>query len=489
MRGVVFQGAPCIIGYKTTFKEKSMTHAGACDLSKKVFIKTYGCQMNVYDSTRMTDVLVAAGYQTAETPDEADLVILNTCHIREKASEKVFSELGRLHKIQKQRPQRPLRLAVAGCVAQAEGDEIQRRAPYVSLVFGPQTYHLLPRFLHQIEEGQSHKSLADMKLSMLAFPEESKFDFLPEETLDKGPVSFLTVQEGCDKFCTYCVVPYTRGIEVSRPVEDVLGEAEKLVAGGARELILLGQNVSAYHGLGADGKEHGLGDLLRCVEERLAPKGLKRLRYTTSHPRDTQDDLILAHRDLKTLMPFLHLPVQAGSDRVLKEMNRQHPRADYMETIKRFKKARPDLALSSDFIVGFPGETEAEFEETLSLVREIGYAQAYSFKYSPRPGTPGALRDDQVPEDVKSDRLQRLQALINQQQLAFNQACEGKTLEVLIEKAGDQPNQWVGRTPYMQSVHVLDPHLHVGCFVPVQIQQGLANSLKGIVQKQVASAA
>ena len=507
--------------------------------NKKVFIKTYGCQMNVYDSTRMMDVLHASGYELASTPDEADLAILNTCHIREKAAEKVFSELGRLHLVQKARRKankaRPLKLAVSGCVAQAEGDEIQRRAPYVSLVFGPQTYHMLPRFLAQIEEGDAAKdsawditanteerlgnavcdegghaaesvelslrnkaSFAPTRLAMLDFPEESKFDFLPEETLDKGPVSFLTVQEGCDKFCTYCVVPYTRGVEVSRPAGDIVAEAEKLVAGGAKELILLGQNVSAYHGAGFDGQEIGLGDLLHLVEEKLMPQGLKRLRYTTSHPRDTQDDLILAHRDLKTLMPFLHLPVQSGSNRVLKAMNRQHPREAYIETIARFRRARHDLALSSDFIVGFPGETEEDFQDTLSLVREIGYAQAYSFKYSPRPGTPGAMRDDQIEEHIKDERLQRLQALLNAQQLAFNESFVGQTLDVLIEKvanpqegvsgANAKEEQYVGRSPYMQSVHFEGGSFCLGDIVSVRIEAGYANSLKGTLASKRSAA-
>jgi len=515
-------------------------------VKRGVFIKTYGCQMNVYDSTRMSDVLHKAGYGAVQTPDEADLVILNTCHIREKATEKVFSELGRLHCIQKARAHRPLRLAVAGCVAQAEGEEIQKRAPYVSLVFGPQTYHLLPRMLQHldkmekaVQDGQrdvqgevqgeavketqkeggaaaqkegivsksdkmtlkeapdsqgmgrgflaaKKKSVKPARLSCLEFPVESKFDFLPEETQDKGPVSFLTVQEGCDKFCTYCVVPYTRGCEDSRPVESVLAEATRLVKGGARELVLLGQNVSAYHGMGKGGREYGLGDLMRLLEERLHAEGLWRLRYTTSHPRDTQDDLIAAHRDLKCVMPFLHLPVQSGSDYILKTMNRQHPRQRYLETIERFREARPDIAFSSDFIVGFPGESEADFEETLDLVRKVGYAQAYSFKYSARPGTPSANWDDQVPESVKDQRLQRLQALLNAQQLAFNQTCEGRSFEVLVERKGQDGDVWVGRSPYMQSVYVDTAslgrdkeHVNVGALISVKVEQGLAHALQG----------
>lgn len=438
--------------------------------------------MNVYDSTRMLDVLASVGYARTETQEDADLILLNTCHIREKAAEKVYSELGRINKM-KRRSNKDVIIGVSGCVAQAEGEEVQRRAPYVDLVFGPQTYHVLPDMLKQVRQGTERK-----KVLMLDFPVDSKFDFLPEETLDKGPVSFLTVQEGCDKFCTYCVVPYTRGVEVSRPVEAVVHEAERLVRGGAREIVVLGQNVSAYHGKGPEGKEYGLGDLLRALAMRLKGQGLHRLRYTTSHPRDTQDDLIKAHAELDLLMPFLHLPVQSGSDKILKAMNRQHPRASYVETIARFRQARPDLALSSDFIVGFPGETEEDFEDTLSLVREIGYTQAYSFKYSPRPGTPGALRDDQISEDVKEKRLARLQTLLNEQQLTYNQSFEGQTLEVLIERPGHDTGQWLGRSPYMHSVHVTHPSLEVGDIVAVKIENGLENSLRGVLLKKISPA-
>ena len=443
--------------------------------TKSVYIKTYGCQMNVYDSGRMLDVLTREGFEVVDSPDVADLVLLNTCHIREKAAEKVFSELGRLYQLQKSRS-KPMVLGVSGCVAQAEGAEIQRRAPYVNLVFGPQTYHLLPTMLKQLETG-------DGSVCMIDFPAESKFDFLPEETLDKGPVSFLTIQEGCDKFCTYCVVPYTRGIEISRPVRDVIAEAKRLVQGGAREIVVLGQNVSAYHGRGPDGVDYGLGDLLRLLSNELKGSPLKRLRYTTSHPRDTQEDLIRAHRDLDILMPFLHLPVQSGSNTVLKAMNRQHPRERYLEVIQQFRQARPDIALSSDFIVGFPGETDADFEDTLALVREVNYAQAYSFKYSPRPGTPGAMREDQIPEDVKSERLARLQALLNEQQLVFNKSCAGKETEVLIERPGHKPHQWIGRSPHMQSVHITARGLAPGHIVRATVVAGHANSLEGRLMK------
>lgn len=455
-----------------------MTHSPTS--ARGVYIKTYGCQMNVYDSGRMMDVLAKEGFEVVDTPDVADLVLLNTCHIREKASEKVFSELGRLHQLQKSRA-RPMILGISGCVAQAEGAEIQRRAPYVNLVFGPQTYHLLPTMLKQLDTG-------DDRVCMIDFPAQSKFDFLPEETLDKGPVSFLTVQEGCDKFCTYCVVPYTRGVEVSRPVEDVLREAKRLVSNGAREIVVLGQNVSAYHGRGSDGREYGLGQLLRLLSEELEGTPLKRLRYTTSHPRDTQDDLIEAHKDLTMLMPFLHLPVQSGSNAILKAMNRQHPRERYLEVIRQFRQARPDIALSSDFIVGFPGETEADFEDTLALVCEVDYAQAYSFKYSPRPGTPGAMREDQISEEIKSERLARLQALLNEQQLSFNKTFKGKEVEVLIERPGHKPNQWIGRTPHMQSTHVTAKGLAPGHVVRVSIEAGHANSLEGrLIENQIAA--
>jgi tRNA-2-methylthio-N6-dimethylallyladenosine synthase len=436
---------------------------------KKLYIKTYGCQMNVYDSARMADVLAPLGYAPVDGPDAADMVILNTCHIREKAAEKVFSELGRL---------RPLKerhgtvLAVAGCVAQAEGAEIVRRAPFVDIVLGPQTYHRLPEMVARATRAGGHVLETD-------FPAEEKFDFLPESNAAPGVSAFLTVQEGCDKFCTFCVVPYTRGAEFSRPAEAVLAEARRLVARGAREITLLGQNVNAYHGKGPDGGDWGLGRLIRALSE---VPGLERIRYTTSHPRDVDDELVAAHRDVPQLMPFLHLPVQSGSDRVLEAMNRRHKAEDYRRTVGRLREARPDLALSSDFIVGFPGESDRDFEETLALVRDIGFAQAFSFKYSPRPGTPAAGLDDRVPEAVKEERLATLQALLGGQQAAFNAAMVGCTVEVLFEKEGRHPGQLVGRTPWMQSVHAEMPATRLGTLGALRIVAAARNSLAGAAE-------
>ena len=440
---------------------------------RKLFIKTFGCQMNVYDSTRMADVMAPLGYECVDSPDGADLVVLNTCHIREKASEKVFSELGRLKNFKQQKAADGGRmlLAVAGCVAQAEGELILERAPQVDLVFGPQTYHRLPELVV--------RSLADTtgeRILATEFPADSKFDFLPEKAADRGASAYLTVQEGCDKFCTFCVVPYTRGAEASRPVSSILNEAKRLVAAGTVEITLLGQNVNAYHGEGPDGHAWSLGRLL-C---RLAEiEGLERLRYTTSHPRDMHDALIEAHRDLAKLMPYLHLPVQSGSDRVLAAMNRRHTAEDYRRLVADLRRARPDLALSSDFIVGFPGESDEDFAATLRLITEIGYAQAYSFKYSPRPGTPGAALPDQVPETVKSERLATLQQLIAEQQLAFNQATVGQTLPVLLESPGRRDGQLVGRSPYMQSVHLEAPQEFLGTICTVAIESAHPNSLHG----------
>lgn len=415
---------------------------------KKLFIKTYGCQMNVYDSDRMSDALAASGYEATTEINDADLVVLNTCHIREKAAEKVYSELGRLRILRKSQEAKgkKMMIGIAGCVAQAEGEEIMRRAPVVDLVFGPQSYHKLPELV-----GRA----ANEKVVETDFPAEDKFEHLPkakkETTIARGLTSFLTVQEGCDKFCSFCVVPYTRGAEVSRPIAQVVAEAQNLVDGGVKEITLLGQNVNAYHGLDEKGNSKGLADLIY----RLADiKGLDRLRYTTSHPRDMDDSLIEAHRDLDMLMPYLHLPVQAGSDKILKSMNRQHTAKEYMDLIDRIRKARPDLALSGDFIVGFPGETEEDFEATMQLVKDVHYAAAYSFKYSTRPGTPGAEMDGQVPEDVKYERLQRLQELLNAQQKEFNQSCVGQTFPVLFEKKGRDEGQIVGRSPYLQPVQV-----------------------------------
>ncbi len=442
-------------------------------MKKSVHIKSYGCQMNVYDASRMEDVLAPMGYGPATGMEGADLVILNTCHIREKAAEKVYSELGRLRqeKAARAATARPMRIAVGGCVAQAEGEEILRRAPFVDLVFGPQTYHRLPLMLRELE---SHgRAVVDTE-----FPADDKFDQLPEAGRLDGASAFLTVQEGCDKFCTFCVVPYTRGAEFSRPVDPVLREARLLVGKGAREITLLGQNVNAYHGVQNDGTEWTLGRLIR---ELADIDGLDRIRYTTSYPAEVDDDLIAAHRDVPALMPFLHLPVQSGSDRVLKAMNRRHTAGDYKDIVRRLREAQPDLALSSDFIVGFPGETDADFEATMALVRDVGFVQAYSFKYSPRPGTPAADLHAQVPETVKSERLRRLQDELNRQQIAFNETCVGREMPVLFDRPGGRDGQLVGRSPYMQAVHAALPHCQLGDIVNVMIDKAKPNSLSAVV--------
>ena len=446
-------------------------------MTKRLFIKTYGCQMNVYDSARMADLMAPLGYAPATSAESADLVILNTCHIREKAAEKVFSELGGIRRLKEARTRQGGRMviAVAGCVAQAEGEEILHRAPFVDLVFGPQAYHRLPEMVARAERA------AGSGILNTSFPVESKFDYLPQSAAAPGVTAFLTVQEGCDKFCTFCVVPYTRGAEYSRPALEVVAEARRLVAGGAREITLLGQNVNAYHGAAPDGGEWRLGQLIRALP---GIPGLARLRYTTSHPRDVDETLIAAHRDVPELMPFLHLPVQSGSDRVLAAMNRRHTAELYRRTVDRLRAACPDLALSSDFIVGFPGETDADFAATLALVGEIGFAQAFSFKYSARPGTPAAAEPDQVPEAVKAERLAELQALLNAQQRAFNQSCVGRTLPVLFEKPGRHPGQLVGRSPYLQAVHAeLSAHA-IGEIVAVRIDAAQPNSLAGTVVTQ-----
>ncbi|MBK8084715.1 MAG: tRNA (N6-isopentenyl adenosine(37)-C2)-methylthiotransferase MiaB [Devosia sp.] len=441
---------------------------------RKLFIKTYGCQMNVYDSDRMADALAPHGYVPVAAMEDADLVVLNTCHIREKASEKVFSELGRLRDLKTERRERgeDLMIGVAGCVAQAEGEEIVRRAPAVDVVLGPQAYHRLPELIARAHNGS--------KVVETEFPAEDKFEHLPAAskgvTLARGLTAFLTVQEGCDKFCTFCVVPYTRGSEVSRPVEQVLAEARNLAAAGVRELTLLGQNVNAYHGLDARGRAVGLGEL--CFRLAAIP-GIARLRYTTSHPLDMTDELIAAHRDLGALMPYLHLPVQSGSDTILKAMNRRHSRAQYLGVIRRIREARPDMALSGDFIVGFPGETEADFAQTLSLVGEVGYASAFTFKYSSRPGTPGATMDNQVPEPVRIERLARLNALITMQMRDFGRSVVGRVLPVLIDKRGRMPGQVGGRSPYLQAVHLQGPERLIGQIVPVEIVSAGNNSLAG----------
>ena len=438
---------------------------------RKLYIRTYGCQMNVYDSARMADVLAPLGYAATDTAEDADMILLNTCHIREKAAEKLFSDLGRLRplKARKAKGGGTLVLAVAGCVAQAEGEEILARAPYVDLVLGPQTYHRLPEMVAKLARGAG--PVLDTE-----FPAEPKFDFLPESTAPQAISAFLSVQEGCDKFCTFCVVPYTRGAEFSRPARAIVAEAERVIDGGAREITLLGQNVNAYHGEGVDGASWGLGRLIRALAEL---PGLDRLRYTTSHPRDMDDDLIAAHRDVATLMPFLHLPVQSGSDRVLEAMNRGHTIDDYRRIIEKLRAARPDLALSSDFIVGFPGESEEDFAATLALVREIGFAQAYSFKYSKRPGTPGAALRGQIAEEMKAARLQALQELLDAQQRGFNAAMAGRVLPVLFEKPGRHPGQRVGRSPYLQWVHAQAPARSQGRVLPVRITGIGPNSLAG----------
>jgi tRNA-2-methylthio-N6-dimethylallyladenosine synthase len=420
---------------------------------KKVFVKTYGCQMNVYDSQRMTDALAADGYVATEAIEDADLVLLNTCHIREKAAEKVYSELGRIRDMKAEREINggELLIGVTGCVAQAEGSEILRRSPAVDLVVGPQTYHRLPDVLAKVRNGE--------KVVETEYAIEDKFAHLPKlqraAVAKRGVTAFLTVQEGCDKFCTFCVVPYTRGSEVSRPVSQIVAEAERLADAGVREVTLLGQNVNAWHGEGPDGSEWGLGRLLFRLAEI---PGLARLRYTTSHPRDMDDDLIAAHRDLGALMPYLHLPVQSGSDRILKAMNRRHTGADYLRLIERIRSARSDIAMSGDFIVGFPGETEADFEDTLKMVREVSYASAFSFKYSPRPGTPGAEMGGHVDEPVKDERLRRLQALLNEQQQAFT-------------------TSMIGRTPWLQPVIVDEKVAEIGDIIDVRITKTGFNSL------------
>jgi tRNA-2-methylthio-N6-dimethylallyladenosine synthase len=440
---------------------------------KKLYIKTYGCQMNVYDSARMADLLAPLGYALADAAEGADMVILNTCHIREKATEKVYSELGKLKQLKTRRAQAgtPMLVAVAGCVAQAEGAEIMARQPAVDMIVGPQSYHRLPEMIARVAREGGHALETD-------FPAEDKFDHLPEERVSPGATAFLTIQEGCDKFCTFCVVPYTRGAEFSRPVAQITEEARRLAAKGVVEITLLGQNVNAYRGEGPDGTKWGLARLIRHLS-RI--EGVKRLRYTTSHPRDMDDGLIAAHGDVETLMPYLHLPVQSGSDRVLDAMNRGHTTADYLRIVSRLREVRRDIALSSDFIVGFPGESEGDFEATLALVREVGYAQAFSFKYSARPGTPAAAAARQIPDTVKDDRLQALQALLTRQQNAFNESCEGATLSVLFEKPGRRPRQGVGRSPYLQPVHVDGAAPLIGELRSVKIIEVLPNSLRGVL--------
>jgi tRNA-2-methylthio-N6-dimethylallyladenosine synthase len=440
--------------------------------SKRLFIKTYGCQMNVYDSERMADVLAPLGYGMTDSPEDADLVVLNTCHIREKATEKVYSELGQIKLMKQARAQAgaQMTIAVAGCVAQAEGEQIMQRQPAVDLVVGPQAYHQLPELIARAHRARGERLAAD-------FAAEEKFDALPVERNPAGVTAFLTVQEGCDKFCTFCVVPYTRGGEWSRPVQTILAEARDLAAKGVREVTLLGQNVNAYDGPG------GLAGLAR---ELARIEGLDRIRYTTSHPADMDEALIEAHAELPQLMPYLHLPVQSGSDKILRAMNRAHTAESYLRLIEKIRAARPDIAMSGDFIVGFPGERDADFEATLELVRQVGYAAAFTFKYSRRPGTPAAALPGQVAEEVKDERLARLNALIDDQQRAFNAAQVGKVLPVLFEKPGRHPGQLSGRSPYLQAVHCEGPDRLIGQIVPVRIDVANKMSLAGVLQMEPA---
>ena len=441
--------------------------------SKNYFLKTFGCQMNVYDSERMTEALTRDGYSETDDIARADLVILNTCHIREKAVEKVYSDLGRIRVIKEARKRegKETVIAVAGCVAQAEGSEITARQPAVDLVIGPQSYHRLPELISRAETKNE-------RIVETEFPGDEKFERMKAPRRVSSPSAFLTVQEGCDKFCTFCVVPYTRGGEFSRPLAKLEIEARELIAAGAKELVLLGQNVNAYHGEGPAGRTIGLAELIRRLAEL---DGIERIRYMTSHPRDMEDDLIAAHAEVPQLMPFLHLPVQSGSDRMLAAMNRKHGAGEYIDLIERVRKARPDIALSSDFIVGFPGETDKDAEDTIALVEAIGFAQAFSFKYSTRPGTPAAGLGEQIPEDVKVERLQRLQALLEEQQTAFNAKSMGGLVPVLFERRGRQPGEFVGRTPYLQLVHAAGDGDLVGRTASVAVTETRRVSLSGVI--------
>jgi tRNA-2-methylthio-N6-dimethylallyladenosine synthase len=449
---------------------------------KHVFIRTYGCQMNVYDSDRMADVLRPLGYALTAAPEQADLVVLNTCHIREHAAEKVYSELGRLRDEKQARRAigGDLMIAVAGCVAQAEGEELVRRQPSVDIVVGPQAYHRFPELLAAAERNaairKAGKRLPGAGVLDTDFPVESKFDHLPAPQGVRAGSAFLSIQEGCDKFCTFCVVPYTRGAEFSRPAEAVLAEARQLAAAGAIEITLLGQNVNAYHGEAKDGSIWSLARLITAVAEI---EGIARIRYTTSHPRDMDDALIAAHGEVPQLMPYLHLPVQSGSDRVLEAMNRRHGRDLFLRLVDRLRGVRPDLALSTDFIVGFPGESDADFDQTMQLVEQVAFASAYSFKYSRRPGTPGSAMPDQVPESVKSARLAALQALLARQAREFNLSKEGMTVPVLFAEPGRKPGQIVGKTPWLQSVYAIGPSRLIGHIVETRLTEGHANSLAG----------
>ncbi len=439
---------------------------------KKFRVKSFGCQMNVYDGERMSEMLVDQGMTSASDGEDADLVVLNTCHIREKAAEKVYSDIGRLRGKDGKSPM----IAVAGCVAQAEGKEISRRAPSVDIVVGPQAYHRLPAL---VERAKTGKKALDTDM-----PAASKFDALPTRKKQVRPSAFLTVQEGCDKFCTYCVVPYTRGAEISRPWDDLITEAQALVDGGVKEITLLGQNVNAWTSEDEKGQKQGLEGLIRALDKI---DGLHRVRYTTSHPNDMTEALIAAHGEIASLMPYLHLPVQSGSDRILKAMNRSHTTDSYLDILAQMRRVRPDIAISGDFIVGFPGETDADFEETLAVVREANYAQAYSFKYSPRPGTPAAVMDNQIAPEVMDERLQRLQALLNEQQHEFNKQALGRRTDILLERNGKLEGQLVGKTPWLQSVHIIAPDLAIGDMVDVTIESAGPNSLQGkLTQREAA---
>ena len=440
--------------------------------NKSYFVKSFGCQMNVYDGERMAEMLFAEGMQAAASREDADLVVLNTCHIREKAAEKVYSDIGRLRREDGSSPM----IAVAGCVAQAEGAEIARRAPSVDIVVGPQAYHRLPELINRAKTGRTAVD-TDM-------PANSKFGVLPSRPKQVRPSAFLTVQEGCDKFCTYCVVPYTRGAEISRGWGEVVDEAKALVDGGVREITLLGQNVNAWQGTDDTGRAQGLDGLIRALD-RIA--GLERIRYTTSHPNDMTEGLIQAHGDVPSLMPYLHLPVQSGSDRILKAMNRSHTTASYLAILDRVRSVRPDIALSGDFIVGFPGESDADFEATLDLVRATRYSQAYSFKYSPRPGTPAADMEAQIAPEIMDERLQRLQALLNEQQFAFNRTLDGIDTRILLERKGRKEGQLVGKTPWLTSVHVIAPGARIGDMIDVHIDSAGPNSLQGTVSERKAA--
>ncbi len=444
---------------------------------KNLFIQTYGCQMNAYDSIRIGDLLKPFGYKTTETIEDADIIVLNTCHIREKATSKVYSKLGRIRDL-KEKLGKEITTVVAGCVGQAEGREIFKRAPWVDVVVGPQSYQNLPELLAKLSRENKH-------VWDLDFAQESKFDNLPEYSKAQGPTAFLSIQEGCDKFCKFCCVPYTRGAEFSRPVEKIYREALIIASQGSKEITLLGQNVNAYHGMDYSKQQASLADLVKYIAKI---DEVKRIRYTTSHPLDMTDDLIEAHGSVKKLMPFLHLPVQSGSDKMLKEMNRKHTAALYFNVVDRLKAARTDISFSSDFIVGYPGETDKDFEDTLELVKRVEFAQAYSFKYSPRPGTPASIMA-QVPEEIKAERLQKLQTLLNQQQYDFNKKSIGKTMNVLIEKSGKHENQYAGKTEYMQTVLLDNASEYIGKIVRAKIVQASPNSLQGELVNTKESAA